>query len=69
MGFACATCLVLIDTPKDVERLRRRSQIMRTIASFTEEGDPVLVATASVWDPYPALLLLNRAPGSRYEVR
>jgi hypothetical protein len=66
MGFACATCLVLIDTPKDVERLRRRSQIMRTIASFTEEGDPVLVATASVWDPYPALLLLNRAPGSRY---
>jgi hypothetical protein len=65
-GFACVISLALIDTPKDVERLRRRSQIMRTIASFTEEGDPVLVATASVWDPYPALLLLNRVPGSRY---
>ena len=62
-GFACAICLALIDTPKDVDRLRRRSQIMRTIASLTEEGDPVLVATASVWDPYPALLLLDRVRG------
>jgi hypothetical protein len=26
----------------------------------------VLVATTSVWDPYPALTLQNRNPGSRY---
>ena len=65
-GVACVVCLVRIDTPTDVDRLRRRSQVMRTIDTFTKEGDPVLVATTSVWDPYPALTLQNRTPGSRY---
>ena len=65
-GIVCAVCLVRIDTPKDVDRLRRRSQVMRTIDTFTKEGDSVLVATTSVWDPYPALTLQNRVPGSRY---
>jgi hypothetical protein len=66
VGAAAALSLALLDTSKDLERLRQRSQIMRTIASFTNEGDPVLVATTSVWDPYPALTLLGRTPGSRY---
>jgi hypothetical protein len=65
-SLACVVCLLRIDTPKDVDRLRRRSQIMRTIDTFTKEGDAVLVATTSVWDPYPALTLQNRRPGSRY---
>jgi hypothetical protein len=55
-----------MDTAQDVDRLRRRSQVMRTIDSLTREGDAVLVATTSVWDPYPALTLQNRVPGSRY---
>jgi hypothetical protein len=69
VGVTAALCLfslLVIDLPKDIERLRRRSQIMRTIDSLTDKGDPVLVATTSVWDPYPALTLLNRVPGSRY---
>jgi hypothetical protein len=65
-SLACVVCLLRIDTPKDVDRLRRRSQIMRTIDTFTKEGDAVLVATTSVWDPYPALTLQHRWPGSRY---
>jgi hypothetical protein len=65
-GLLCAVCLVLIDTPKDVDRMRRSSQLMRTITALTGEGDAVLVATTSVWLVYPALTLLNRAPGSRY---
>ena len=66
VGCACVVCLLRIDTPKDVNRLRRRSQIMRTIDALTTEGDSVLIATTSVWDPYPALTLQNRRPGSRY---
>jgi hypothetical protein len=65
-GVASAVCLLRIDTPTDIDRLRRRSQVMRTIETFTKVGDPVLVATTSVWDPYPALTLQNRNPGSRY---
>lgn len=65
-AFACAVCVARIDTPRDVDDLRRSSQVMRTISSLTSKGDPVLVASTSVWDPYPALTLLDRLPGSRY---
>jgi hypothetical protein len=65
-SVGCVVCLACTDTPADVDRLRRRSQIMRTIDTFTKEGDAVLVATTSVWDPYPALTLQRRTPGSRY---
>jgi hypothetical protein len=63
---ACAVALARLDTASDVDRLRRRSQIMRTIDTQTSPGDRVLVATTSVWDPYPALTLQDRWPGSRY---
>jgi len=65
-GLACALCVLRIDTAKDVDRLRQSSQVMRTIDTFTKEGDAVLVATTSVWDPYPALTLQGRRPGSRF---
>jgi hypothetical protein len=65
-AIGCLVTLARIDTPRDVDRLRSRSQIMRTIESLTRPGDRVLVATTGVWDPYPALTLQNRTPGSRY---
>jgi hypothetical protein len=65
-GVVCLVCLVSIDTRKDIDRVRRHSQVTTTIGALTDPGDAVLVATAAVWFPYPALTLLDRAPGSRY---